>query len=116
MSWDVDEKEFHETFAEIESERGIEEAKVWAWSTLDWTQKELAKETKRCSVDGEVYNAGRSEGRADVCASLRSILDPDDKNHWNLDGLLIEVERLYMIERLFILHDNFNNSRRKNDH
>lgn len=43
MSWDVDEKEFYETFAEIESERGIEEAKRWAWSALDWTQKELRK-------------------------------------------------------------------------
>jgi len=43
MSWDVDEKEFYETFAEIESERGIEEAKQWAWSALDWTQKELRK-------------------------------------------------------------------------
>ncbi len=41
MSWDVDEKEFYETFAEIESEHGIEEAKRWAWSALDWTQKEL---------------------------------------------------------------------------
>jgi hypothetical protein len=40
MSWDVDEKEFYETFAEIESERGIEEAKRWAWSALDWTQKD----------------------------------------------------------------------------
>lgn len=43
MSWDVDEKEFYETFAEIESDRGIEEAKQWAWSALDWTQKELRK-------------------------------------------------------------------------
>jgi len=43
MSWDVDEKEFYETFAEIESERGIEEAKQWVWSALDWTQKELRK-------------------------------------------------------------------------
>jgi len=43
MSWDVDEKEFYETFAEIESEHGIEEAKRWAWSALDWTQKELRK-------------------------------------------------------------------------
>ena len=41
MSWDVDEKEFYETFAEIESEHGIEDAKRWAWSALDWTQKEL---------------------------------------------------------------------------
>lgn len=43
MSWDVDEKEFYETFAEIESDRGTEDAKLWAWTALDWTQKELRK-------------------------------------------------------------------------
>jgi hypothetical protein len=46
MSWDVDEKEFHETFAEITEDRGIEEAKRWAWSALDWTQKELLERDK----------------------------------------------------------------------
>lgn len=45
-------------------------------------------------TDGEAYNAGRSEGHADVAAELRKILDPDDKNHWNLDGVLKEVEKL----------------------
>jgi len=45
-------------------------------------------------IDGETYNAGRSEGHADVAAELRKILDPDDKNHWNLDGVLKEVEKL----------------------
>ena len=37
---------------------------------------------------------GRSEGHADVCAELRAIIDPQDKNHWNKDGLLHEVIRL----------------------
>jgi hypothetical protein len=45
-------------------------------------------------TDGPVYNAGRSEGRADVCAVLRAILDPDDKHHWNIDGVIEEVRRL----------------------
>lgn len=45
-------------------------------------------------TDSETYNAGRSEGHADVAAELRKILDPDDKNHWNLDGVLKEVEKL----------------------
>jgi hypothetical protein len=33
MSWDVDEKEFYETFAEITEDRGLEEAKRWALDT-----------------------------------------------------------------------------------
>jgi len=60
MSWDVDEKEFYETFAEIESEHGIEDAKRWAWSALDWTQKELRKKED-----------GVKEERAAVVAYLR---------------------------------------------
>lgn len=46
MSWDVDEKEFHETFAEITEDRGLDEAKRWAWSALHWTQKELRERDK----------------------------------------------------------------------
>ena len=60
MSWDVDEKEFYETFAEIELEHGIEEAKQWAWSALDWTQKELRKKED-----------GVKDERAAVVAYLR---------------------------------------------
>lgn len=41
MSWDVDEAEFYETFAEIAADRGPEDAKRWAWSALDSTQQEL---------------------------------------------------------------------------
>jgi len=44
MSWNIDEEEFYETFSEIESERGIGEAKKWAWSVIDYTQKELDRE------------------------------------------------------------------------
>lgn len=43
MSWDVDQVEFYETFAEIEADRGIEDAKEWAWSALNWTQQELQR-------------------------------------------------------------------------
>jgi NTP pyrophosphatase (non-canonical NTP hydrolase) len=46
-------------------------------------------------VDGPAYNAGRAEGRADLCASLRTIVDPTDTHHWNQDGLLAEVRRLW---------------------
>jgi hypothetical protein len=43
VSFDVDEKEFYETFAEISSDpnRGLDGAMGWAWSALHWTQQEL---------------------------------------------------------------------------
>jgi len=94
MSFDIDEKEFYETFAEITGDRGLEEAKRWAWSALNWTQQELRNEAEKNKVDGEVFNMGRSEGQANIAASLSLILDPEDKNHWNIIGLLKEVVRL----------------------
>ena len=47
MSWDVDEKEFYETFAEITEDRGLEEAKRWAWSALHWAQQENRESEKK---------------------------------------------------------------------
>lgn len=52
-----------------------------------------ASERDPASVDGPVYNAGRLEGHADIAARLRAILDPEDRNKWNLDGLLKEADR-----------------------
>jgi len=48
MSWDVDEAEFYETFAEIAADpnRGLDGAKEWAWSALHWTQQELRERDK----------------------------------------------------------------------
>lgn len=46
MSWDVDEKEFYEAFAEITEDRGLDGAKRWAWSALHWTQQELRERDK----------------------------------------------------------------------
>lgn len=46
------------------------------------------------SADGPVFNQGRHEEWADVCAKLRAIIDADDAQHWNMDGLLNEVQRL----------------------
>ena len=43
------------------------------------------------AVDGRVYNDGRAEGRADIAAKLRAILDPEDKHHLSLEGLLNAV-------------------------
>jgi hypothetical protein len=80
MSWDVDEKEFYETFAEIESERGIEEAKQWAWSALDWTQKELRKKED-----------GVKDERAAVVAYLREAWGA--VNLVSTDIISAEVER-----------------------
>jgi hypothetical protein len=72
MSWDVDEKEFYETFAEITEDRGLEEAKRWAWSALDWTQKELRKKEEELT-----------EERAAVVAWLR--------NGWCRYGMGVEA-------------------------
>lgn len=44
--------------------------------------------------DSETYNAGRLEGHADVAVEIRKIVDPEDKKHLNLTGLLKQVERL----------------------
>jgi hypothetical protein len=41
------------------------------------------------------FDCGRHEGQADVCAELRSILDPKDRHHWNKYGLMKEVTRLH---------------------
>jgi hypothetical protein len=43
--------------------------------------KELSK------VDGEIFNSGRYKGCEDVAATLRSIVDPTDSRHLNIDGL-----------------------------
>lgn len=43
MSFDVDEQEFYETFAEIAADpnRGFDGGMEWAWSALHWTQQKL---------------------------------------------------------------------------
>jgi hypothetical protein len=84
MSWDVDEKEFYETFAEIESERGIEEAKQWAWSALDWTQKELRKKED-----------GVKDERAAVVVFLRETLATSETAYASddLDYAIAVIER-----------------------
>ena len=94
MRLDLCEKEFYEIFAEIQKKQNPQKALEWAWSILECTQQDLRNERDNNKVDGEVYNMGRAEGKADVSASLRHILDPDDINNWNLDGLLKEVIRL----------------------
>ena len=84
MSWDVDEKEFYETFAEIELEHGIEEAKQWAWSALDWTQKELRKKED-----------GVKDERAAVVAFLREMLATSETAYASddLDYAVAVIER-----------------------
>jgi hypothetical protein len=94
MSFDLDKEEFYQTFTELQENEGTKRALDWAWSALEWTQLELSKESLIDGVDGEVYNMGRSMGQADIAASLRHILDPEDKNHWSIIGVLKEVVRL----------------------
>lgn len=50
-------------------------------------------------TDGAAYNSGRAEGRADLCAALRAVLDPADTHHWNQDGLLGEARRLVSLAK-----------------
>ena len=49
---------------------------------------------ERARVDGVTYNSGRLEGHSDMCVNLRAILDPEDTEYWNGDGLLARVEAL----------------------
>jgi len=51
-------------------------------------------------VDGPVFNLGRSEGRADVAAMLRQVVDPEDKLHLSLDGALNLVAQLVNGDRV----------------
>lgn len=64
MSFDLDEKEFYETFTELQESEGTQRALEWAWSALDWTQQELRKE----AVKSQSIVA---EERAAVVAWLR---------------------------------------------
>lgn len=48
----------------------------------------------KAATDGPAYNAGRSEGRADIAAELRAALDPDDVHHWNITGVIGHVRGL----------------------
>jgi hypothetical protein len=64
--------------------------------------KELLEEIDRLrsenKVDGPVYNSGRSEGRADVKAQFTKIVDPEDEQHFSIDGVLKEVEQLVIFK------------------
>ena len=53
---------------------------------IDSLRTKLNKAATYISTDSETYNAGRSEGNADVAAELRKIIDPEDKKHLNLTG------------------------------
>jgi hypothetical protein len=82
MSWDVDEKEFYETFAEITEDRGIEDAKKWAWAALNRPQMELRESEKKIEellkhrescADNLLkgYETGKTEERSARVAWLR---------------------------------------------
>lgn len=60
----------------------------------DLNNKTSYPATTYVSTDSETYNAGRSEGHADVAVEIRKIIDPEDKKHLNLTGSLKEIECL----------------------
>jgi hypothetical protein len=64
MSWDLDKEEFYETFTELQDAEGSQRALEWAWSALDWTQKELRKKEE-----------GEKAERAAVVTWLRAKAD-----------------------------------------
>ena len=86
MSWDVDEVEFYETFAEIAADpnRGLDGAKEWAWSALHWTQQELRErdeENRKLRSVLEWVNAQCPGKCAAMCdEALRAKPSPSWKN------------------------------------
>lgn len=89
-----DEKEIREAVLDLSrsSARDVPNAKV------EVLLRELDYLRNKSKVDGDVYNSGRFEGRADIAAALRNIIDPKDEKHLNLDGILKEVQRLNLNE------------------
>jgi len=107
MSWDVDEVEFYETFAEIAEDRGLEDAKKWAWSALDRPQmelresekeiKELLKHRESCADNLlKGYETGKTEERAAVVAWL---LEQALQSHPDAAGWFVLNHVSVMIER-----------------
>ncbi len=60
----------------------------------DLAQAEVQNLKEKSKIDGEIYNLGRSEGQCDTATQIRKIVDPEDKNQWNLNGVIKEVQRL----------------------
>jgi hypothetical protein len=52
---------------------------------------DMATMAGRAKAVTEAFERGRAEGQSDVAAQLRRVLDPEDKNHWSLDGALAAV-------------------------
>lgn len=55
------------------------------------TDAEAARLRVYATIDGPVFEQGRSEGRADVATMIREVIDPDDTDKLNLDGLIDRV-------------------------
>ena len=84
MSWDVDEKEFYETFAELQDAEGSQRALEWAWSAFDWTQQELRKEAAKSQSIA-------AKERAAVVAWLNAEAERVDCGH--IEALADLIER-----------------------
>ncbi len=100
MSFDVDEKEFYETFAEIAADpnRGLDGGMEWAWSALHWTQQELrTRETEHRKLrDVLSWVEAQCPGKcAAVCdEALRAKPSPLVEELVLLRGELLEQARL----------------------
>lgn len=49
-------------------------------------------------ADTSEFNAGRSEGQADVAVALRKTIDPTDAMHLNVDGTFAYVVHLIAVK------------------
>jgi hypothetical protein len=102
VSWDVDEVEFYETFAEIAADpnRGLDGAMGWAWSALHWTQQELrTRETENRKLRAVLEWVGQQCPGPGKCAAvcdeaLRAKPSPLVEELVLLRGELLEQARL----------------------
>lgn len=96
---------WQKTFQQADKEAAKQMATALGWpenAETDWSLmvgevaglKEKIRTLTTHEGPGSVFSQGRAEGRADVAAQLRALLDPSDAQHWDLDGLLSEVETI----------------------
>lgn len=90
--------EFLHPYDEEELREATKNHDLTLYSYIDSLLKELDHLRSISKIDGEVYNLGRLEGRADIVVLIRKIIDPNDENHFNLDGLIKKLENDFEIK------------------
>ena len=88
MSFDLDKKEFYQTFIELQENEGTKRALEWSWSALDWTQQELKKYIESSKVDGLHTEIDLLQQEAHISRNFCNNLFVE------LDELRAEIKRL----------------------